>query len=1126
MKIIRIPVNKDSVLLEKQSIIPSTFSIKDIDSSYYRLDYVHAILYWKKKPSSDSVELKYRVFPYKLTSFVQRLSFDSVINNTYLRPFEFNQNNSNKPQNIFDFGNLQYNGSFGRELSFGNSQSAVVNSTFQLQLNGMLKDSIEISAALTDNNIPVQPDGSTQQLSEFDQVFLQFKKKNWQLNLGDIDIRQNQMYFLNFYKRLQGISFQTASSLSSSVKSSTLASASIAKGKFNRNVFEGLEGNQGPYRLTGVNNELFFIVLANTEKVFLDGELLQRGEDQDYIINYNTAEVTFMPRRMITKDSRIQVEFEYADRNYLNANLYLNQEFTISNKLKIRLGIFSNSDAKNSQINQTLDPNQKQFLYDIGDSINKAYYPTVALDTFAAGKILYEKVYDTLNNVRDSFFRYSVNTSVPLYNLTFSDLGTGNADYVVDVNGVNGKVYKYVPPVNGVKQGEFAPVEILVTPKKQQVVSLGADYQIDKNNALKTEFALSNYDVNTFSSKDKGNDVGIAAKVQYDNTTLLNPAKKLQLISTVDYEHVQDRFQPIERLHSVEFTRDWGLPVDMPQATENIVRVSSQLKDIQQSITYQFMTYQRSDSYTGYQNILQQTAILGSWTMNNQFALTNFNTGTNKGSYLRPIVDISRLLKSFYNMRLGFRYALERNEVRDHQTDTLSALSFAFDTYSAYLKSDERKKNKFGLTFFTRSNKYPLSKDMINGDKSYNFNVEAQLLQSTKHQLLFSSTYRILNVNNKAVSTQQDDKTLLGRTEYLVNEWKGMLTGNVLYELGTGQEQKRDYTYVEVPPGQGQYTWIDYNKDGIQQLNEFELAQFQDQATFVRVFVPSNVYVKANYTTLNYNFTINPKSILKGNDLTGMKRLVSKLYFQSTMQKTKKSISNGNFDFNPFKYDIQDTALLTLTTSLLNTLSFNRFSTRWGIDLSNVQNTGKSLLTYGYESRNVNDWIVKMRWNLSSSILLAINNKKELNALYTPSFSNRNYELQVYSTEPGITFVRGTVFRLMTSYKYEQKIDKPEYGGEKAFSNSVNLETKYNVLQNSSITAKFTYNNINFNYPTNTTVSYVMLDALLPGSNYLWSLDFTKKLLNNVEINFQYEGRKPGESRTVHTGRAAIRALF
>jgi len=1125
LRIKKIASPSDSLQLDSLSIIPSSFFINGIDTAAYRLDYVRALLYWKNRPATDSILVSYRVFPIRLNQVAQRLNFDSIANFSYLKPFEFNPNPEGRTgTGLLDFGNIQANGSLGREMSFGNNQDAVFNSNFQLQINGYLKDSIEISAAFTDNNLPIQPDGTTQQLNEFDQVFLQFRKRNWQLNLGDLDIRQSGMYFLNFYKRLQGVSFQTTSKLSPRATANTLVSGSIAKGKFTRNIFNGSEGNQGPYRLTGANNEFFFIVLSNTERVFVDGERLQRGEDADYIINYNTAEVTFMPRRMITKDSRIQVEFEYADRNYLNANLYLNEELVLGEKLKLRIGAFNNGDAKNSQINQTLDAPQKQFLFNVGDSIQNALYPAITEDTFATGKILYEKQLFMNGTNWDSFYLYSVDPSKARYSLSFSDVGPGRGNYVPDFNGANGKVFRYVQPINGIKQGQYEPVTLLVTPKKQQLLSFATDYQVTKNNSLKTEVAFSNYDVNTFSSKDGGDDVGLAARFQYGNTLALG--KKLKLVSAADYEYVESKFRPLERLRFVEFSREWGLPLVLNPATENIIRLSTGIKAKKHSLSYQFMNYRRSDGYQGNQSLLQQVADLGGWMMNNQFVITRFDGSTGKGSYLRPVVDISKQLKKLSSMRLGMKYALERNEVLDPVADTVTALSFSFDTYTAYLRSNENKKNRWAVNFFTRSDKYPQAKSLVRGDRSYNINVEAQLLKSEKHQVLFSSTYRILEVENKAVSRQQDDQTILGRTEYLVNEFGGLVTGNVLYELGTGQEQRRDFTYFEVPAGQGEYVWNDYNSDGIQQLNEFEIAQFRDQAKFIRIFVPTNDFTKANYTTLNYSFIINPRAASGGKEAKGLVRFLRRFNLQTAMQKTKKSIASGDFEFNPFKYSINDEALLTVNTSFLNTLSFNRFSNKWGMDLSNVQNTGKSLLTYGYESRRLNDWIAKLRINLSTSFTFDVANRKGYTELLTPSFANRNYAINILSTEPKLSFIRGTVFRIQTGYKYEIKDNGQQYGGEKATSNSVNMETKYNVLQNGSIAGRFTYNRIRYNYPANTTVSYIILDGLMPGSNYLWGLDFTKRLFGSVEMTLQYEGRKPGDARTVHVGRAALRALF
>jgi len=45
-----------------------------------------------------------------------------------------------------------------------------------------------------------------------------------------------------------------------------------AKGKFNTNQFQGMDGVQGPYRLTGKNGEQQFIVIAGSEHVYIDGQ--------------------------------------------------------------------------------------------------------------------------------------------------------------------------------------------------------------------------------------------------------------------------------------------------------------------------------------------------------------------------------------------------------------------------------------------------------------------------------------------------------------------------------------------------------------------------------------------------------------------------------------------------------------------------------------------------------------------------------------------------------------------------------------------------------------------------------------------------------------------------------------
>jgi hypothetical protein len=238
--------------------------------------------------------------------------------------------------------------------------------------------------------------------------------------------------------------------------------------------------------------------------------------------------------------------------------------------------------------------------------------------------------------------------------------------------------------------------------------------------------------------------------------------------------------------------------------------------------------------------------------------------------------------------------------------------------------------------------------------------------------------------------------------------------------------------------------------------------------------------------------------------------------------------------YNPFKAPLSDTSLITRTLILVNTLSFNRTDPHWGFDLSNTQNGGKTLLTYGYETRQTNEWSLRTRLNMSKSVALTgvfRNGSNRYNNSST-NFDSANFDLKQWSAEPGLTFTRRSNLRVGFSCRLTSKQNSEKWGGQTYTGESWNTDFKYNILQSTSIQGKFTMSSIVYSATggktasTTSAVAYTILEGLQPGKNYLWNLDFIKKLGNNLELSLQYEGRKAGTTGVVHTGRAALRALL
>ena len=77
---------------------------------------------------------------------------------------------------------------------------------------------------------------------------------------------------------------------------------------------------------------------------------------------------------------------------------------------------------------------------------------------------------------------------------------------------------------------------------------------------------------------------------------------------------------------------------------------------------------------------------------------------------------------------------------------------------------------------------------------------------------------------------------MIGRLDHSLSIFKGGITTSTFYEIGSGLEAKKEFTYLEVTPGQGVYSWTDYNGNNVVELDEFEIASISGSGKIYQGF--------------------------------------------------------------------------------------------------------------------------------------------------------------------------------------------------------------------------------------------------------------------------------------------------
>ncbi len=443
------------------------------------------------------------------------------------------------PKNSFN--DVLSTGTIYRSISISPLAGSDMTGGLRMQLQGRLSENMQINGILSDEQSPIQPEGNTQSLEEIDQIYINVTHPQFQINAGDITLEYKYGKYNNINRRLIGLKNNFNID-----KWSGSAVFAGSKGHYRQKEFKGSEGKQGPYFLDSESGNRNIVVQAGTERIWLYGKRLTRGENYDYTIDYSTAEIFFTPKNLIYSDSDILIEYQYTDFQYAQniTGGTMNREFGERGSLTFSW-LREKDQIKGASLN--ISDEDVDLLKSAGDEV--ATRSGVVEDSL--GEYIY---------VGMEYYEYQPNDTIygKRYNITFTnDNEKGQYRRLISPTG---KIYYEYVPNDMRNRGDdlYSPVKNLVSPVETQLIEISGQYYLSDNTELKLSTAFSDLDQNMFSSKDDNDNSGLAYALNLSNNTI-QFADGMTIKLLLNSWQENKRFHPLERARSAMFYQDWNI---------------------------------------------------------------------------------------------------------------------------------------------------------------------------------------------------------------------------------------------------------------------------------------------------------------------------------------------------------------------------------------------------------------------------------------------------------------------------------------------------------------------------------------------------------------------------------------